>query len=379
METRPARALVAAGVAALTMFGTGAVPTLAGTGSTVRPDRPSTSASSSVASTHDVLAGKRHAHKHRHKHRMRKHKHRHRHHVPRPRTRGVMVPTSGRYAGAVDTADRTAVDSAYRSSFASGLAVPTGFTGDESRCQAGTSSAESRAATLRAVNFVRSLAGLAPVTFSTELNNRSQLSALMMSANRALSHSPPSSWKCYTSAGAANAGRSNLALAYPELTSAGLVRLYTTDPGSSNAAAGHRRWLLNPFATVMGTGSTRTANAMSVIGPSSSSRPNPTWVGWPSAGYFPNTLEPGGRWSLSSGSRGASFGNATVRVYRDGKPISAAKNRVESGYGQPTLVWQIPPSEARSGTYRVQVSGIKLGSSTYATSYDVRMFAPGGG
>lgn len=286
--------------------------------------------------------------------------------------------TTPRWSGSVDVNNRAGVNTAYQTGYAPGLRTPTGWAGNESRCLAGTQAPGSRTATLRAINFARSLAGLAPVSFSTDLNSRSQQSALMMSANKALSHTPPTSWKCYTAMGGANAGKSNLALSYPSLTSAGLVSLYLEDAGATNRAAGHRRWLLNPFSTTMGSGSTNTANAITVIGPTSTSKPNPVAVSWPTAGYFPNTLEPSGRWSLSLGDRALSFRWATVRVWRDGKLISPVKNPVENGYAQPTLVWQLPPSLARSGTFKVEVSNIRATatSTRYTRTYVVRMFTP---
>lgn len=292
--------------------------------------------------------------------------------------RTVQVRTTARWSGSVDTLDKATVEAAYQRSFASGLSLPTGWTGNNAQCAAGSTTAASRAATLRALNFTRSLAGLAPVTFNSVLNLRSQRTALLMSANRALSHAPPRSWRCWTSAGAANAGRSNLLLAYPSLNSAGIVSQYLDDLGSTNRAAGHRRWLMNPFATQLGTGSTTTANAITVIGPTSSSRPNPTWVSWPTPGYFPNTLEPAGRWSLSAGSSAISFRYATVRVYRDGTLLHTAKNAVVDGYAQPTLVWQVPTSVAKTGAFRVVVSGVRRAGTTkrYTRAFSVRMFTP---
>ena len=232
-------------------------------------------------------------------HRHKKHHHKHRRHHSTPSGTHVAAarstpapPAAGPVRSPSDS--RAAVNAAYWRSYAPGLNVPTGYSGDESRCIAGGVSGASLTATRNAINFVRSLGGLAPVSFNSALNARSQQTALMMSANRTLSHSPSRSWRCYTSTGAANAGRSNLALAYPKITSAGVVGLYMQDPGGSNYGVGHRRWLLNPFATSMGSGSTNVANAITVIGPSSSARPNPTFVSWPTAGYFPNTIEPSG-------------------------------------------------------------------------------------
>ncbi len=231
---------------------------------------------------------------------------------------------------------------------------------------------------MRAINYVRSLNGLYPVSLNATLNARSQYTALMMSANKTLSHYPGTSWRCYTGTGAANAARSNLALGYPSITSAGVVGMYMKESGSSNYAVGHRRWLLNPFTTQMGTGATETANAITVMGPTSYYRPNPAWVSWPSMGYFPNTLEPNGRWSLSSGNRSVSFARAQVRVYRNGVPIYAAKNPVHNGYAMPTIVWQVPASIAKSGSFRVVVSGIRRAGKrkSFSRSYGVAMFTP---
>ncbi len=55
------------------------------------------------------------------------------------------------------------------------------------------------------------------------------------------------------------------------------------------------------------------------------------------------------------------------------------KNPVASGYAQPTLVWQVPTDVARSGSFKVVVSGIRKSGTTqrYAHSYSVNMFTPG--
>jgi uncharacterized protein YkwD len=285
---------------------------------------------------------------------------------------------TARWAGAVNTHSASAVNAAYWSRYANVQTLSTGWTGSVSGCSAGLSSASSNAATLSALNYVRSLAGLAPVTLSPSLNASAQAAALMMSANGALSHNPSSNWKCYTRAGAVAASRSNLALAYPSIASGQIVDLYMDDPGAGNGGVGHRRWVLNPFTTQVGTGSTDTANALTVIGPTSSARPNPRWVGWPTAGYFPNAIEPDGRWSLSSGRRNLSFAKARVRVYQGTHRIPVRKYRVENGYAMPTLVWQMPAGFSKTGAYRVVVKNIKKRGShkRLHTSYVVRLFTP---
>ena len=49
------------------------------------------------------------------------------------------------------------------------------------------------------LNYYRAMAGVpATVTFSDTYNAMDQQAALMMSANGQLSHSPPTTWTCYT-------------------------------------------------------------------------------------------------------------------------------------------------------------------------------------
>jgi uncharacterized protein YkwD len=286
---------------------------------------------------------------------------------------------TARWSGAVDTRSMSAVNSAYWSQYAARQSLPTGWLGGSLLgCLPGMSSLSSNAATLSALNYVRSLAGLAPVRLSSTLNASAQRAALMMSANGALSHDPTTRWKCYSSAGDAAAHRSNLLLAYPSITSGQIIDLYMDDPGSGNVAVGHRRWLLNPFTTTVGTGSTNTANALTVVGPTDGSRPNPKYVGWPTAGYFPNALEPNGRWSLSAGRKSTSFARAKVRVYRNGVSIPVRKYTVHNGYAQPTLVWQMPSSFSKTSAYTVVVKNIRKKGTTkrFKYSYTVRLFTP---
>jgi uncharacterized protein YkwD len=286
--------------------------------------------------------------------------------------------TTARWSGSIDTRSLSAVNAAYWSQYAAKQSIDIGWLfGSLTGCNAGISSSSSTA-TLSAMNYVRALAGLAPVSLNSTLSARAQAAALMMSANGALSHNPPSSWKCYSSAGAAAASRSNLALSYPSIKAGQIVDLYMDDPGSTNHAVGHRRWMLNPFVTQVGTGSTDTANALTVIGPSSSSRPNPRWVGWPTAGYFPNAMEPGGRWSLSAGKRNISFAKARVRVYSNGTRLAVHKYPVENGYAQPTVVWQMPAGISKTSAYKVVIKNIRRKGSSKRLKcvYTVRLFTP---
>lgn len=293
--------------------------------------------------------------------------------------RAAGTTTSARWAGAVDTNSKAAVNAAYWSQYASKLTLPIGWLGGSLlACLPGLTSALSTNATLTSLNYVRSLAGLAPVTFSAALNAAAQQAALMMDANNTLDHYPGTNWRCWTRAGATAASRSDLALAYPSLQSGEIVSMYMNDDGSDNVAVGHRRWILNPFSTVMGSGSTDKANALTVVGPTSASRPNPRYVSWPTPGWFPNAMEPHGRWSLSSGLNSVSFARAQITVYDGTHRLRIRKYAVENGYAQPTLVWQMPASFSRTHSYKVVVTGIRRAGIRRSLShtYTVRLFTP---
>jgi uncharacterized protein YkwD len=298
--------------------------------------------------------------------------------APGGAVRAFAPVADSRYRGSIDTRSQAAVNSAYWSTFASAVDLPTDWTGSVAACQPGATSSASEGATLSSLNFVRRLAGLAPVRFSGTLNSHAQAAALMMSANDALDHSPPSSWRCYSTTGARAAARSNLALAHPDITSGEIVEMYMDDIGASNYGVGHRRWVLNPFATTMGSGSTGTANALQVIGPTRPGRPNPAYVPWPTGGWFPDSLEPQGRWSLSAGNARTDFRRARIHVSHAGQSLAVHKYPLENGYGRPTVVWQMPSGFAKSGSYQVVVKNIRhRGSSKRFTArYTVRFFTP---
>jgi uncharacterized protein YkwD len=287
--------------------------------------------------------------------------------------------TTARWSHAVDTSNLAAVDNAYRTAYAPKLTQLIDWIGGSVLgCLPGLSSLLTNNSTLSSLNFVRSMAGLAQVVFSPSLNIAAQRAALMMAANNTLSHDPPSNWKCWTKSGATSASRSDLILAYPSLTAGQVISLYMSDPGTTNYAAGHRRWILYPFTTVMGNGSTNVSNALTVIGPSNANRPNPRWVGWPTAGYFPNPIEPDGRWSLSSGLSNVSFAHAKVSVFKGYLPVHIRQYGIHVGYGQPTVVWQMPSGFDKSASYRVVVTGVKQAgvARPLRAAYVVRLFTP---
>jgi len=275
----------------------------------------------------------------------------------------------------IDTSDKESVLAAWRKLVQPGLDVETDWTGDTSGCRPGDPSPAATRTILDNVNFVRGLAGLSTVTFSKTLSAKAQAAALIMSANKTLTHSVPRTFKCYSSSGAFAASKSNLYLDWTDMPADFVVPGYMTDPGPSNILAGHRRWILSPPATVFGSGLTSTAQALWVVGPTSNKNPNPRWVPWPTSGWFPSDFQPDGLWSLSSGSKHASFARAHVKVTRDGKALNVHMYRfVDRGYGLPAITWHVA-NATTPGTYTVKVTGIR-GAASSAYTYHVRIFDP---
>ncbi|WP_338845613.1 DUF4214 domain-containing protein [Massilia sp. W12] len=287
----------------------------------------------------------------------------------------------------IDTQEREAVRLFYRTVYASSDHVASGWNGDTGACAAGNVSAEYQAATLRRINWFRAMAGApANVQWDAAYSAQAQQAALLMSANGALSHSPPANWKCHNSSGAQAAGKSNLSLgnAGPAAISA-----YISDNGGNNTAVGHRRWILLPQTRFMGTGDVSgagvtAANALWVMdGNAFSSRPavRDDFVAWPAKGYAPyQTVYP--RWSFSYPK--ADFSKASVSMTENGKSIAVRQEALANGYGENTLVW-LPGAysdgmrwakPAADTVYQVTLSNVLVGGQARSFSYSVTVFDP---
>ena len=281
----------------------------------------------------------------------------------------------------IDTSNRNAV---VRSITTSTLRQRPGCLVDWKRSfvHGGATSAAYREAT-SPVNYYRAMAGLpGTVVLDGALDSAYQESALMMSANGALNHYPPSTWFCYTSAGAAAAANSNITLfdAGPEANV-----LYVDDAGMGNDAVGPRRWVLSPLQTTA-TGSVIsfgiTASNVKVVGTGAwGSRPaTPEFVSWPPPGFVPYQILPSGseRWSMSIS--GADFSAATVSVTKAGVAVPISLLPIDPNYGDHTLVWRVsgisygaPPNDE---SYDVSVSNVRIGTVTRMFMYTVTVIDP---
>jgi hypothetical protein len=290
----------------------------------------------------------------------------------------------------VDSSNRTDALSFYNTIYSAseGYAGNISWTGNVTAGAAGTTSAVFKDDVRRRINFYRALTGLpADIVFNDTKSAKCQEMALMISANKALSHSPPSSWTYYTANGAEAAANSNLHYAWGSgaSTSVGPTAVdgYMTDDGSNNTIVGHRRWLLYSLSQEMGTGDVpatgtyASGNAIWVIGNFKASAPK-AFIAWPNKGFVSQDLVPA-RWSLSY--PGAGFGSAVVTMTQNGSSVPVTIiSRTDNGYGDNTIVWE-PSGLLVSGqqdvSFNVTVSGIGGTGVPASYSYSVTAFNPG--
>lgn len=233
----------------------------------------------------------------------------------------------------------------------------TSWNEGSSMCEGGSMPRAAIDDTLRRITGFRAMVGLGPVLDIPEQAAQQQSCAVMMYRNGSLSHSPPESWRCYTAAGAAGAGSSNLALGTSN--SADTIDLYVDDRGVDSL--GHRRWVLNGPLGRVGIGFAGNAGCLSVFDTSAST--TRTWIAWPPPGPAPRETT-SAWWSFQS-VRG-SVASAEVRMVRvrDGVDVTGTVHRLTDGYGGSSVAWS--PTERTLGErYRVTVTSGALGEITY--------------
>lgn len=281
----------------------------------------------------------------------------------------------------LDTANREAVRSSYSSAIKATANPVIGWTGQIASCTPGATAQDYKDAALARINWFRAMAGVpANVSFSSNLNANSQSSALIMSANRALSHYPPSTWACYSSTGAQAASKSNICYIYG-FNDTGCVSGYMRDDGASNYAVGHRRWILYPPTTVMGTGDIAQngiypyTNSLWVLPSTYLPRPatRDTFVAWPPRGFVPyQTIFK--RWSFSY--PGATFGQTAIAVTRDGQPLTVTLEPQAQGYGENSIVWTVAsPGVGPGADVRFQVTISNVGTSSGLQTFQYEVIA----
>lgn len=256
-------------------------------------------------------------------------------------------------------------------------------------CSTGTLKASVRTEMLTRVNALRALHGLPAVTYSDADNAQVDESSLMQAANNTLSHTPPTSWLCYTATGSTGAGSSNLIGGWgsglPWSSEDDYLGLWLTEGGS--ASIGHRRWILDPFlgkiaygrvAQQLPSGSRSDAASMKVFS-FASAPPTPTglpaFVAYPYGNYPVRYFGTGDYLSFSvvanTGSRfansGVSFASATITVSNGSTNLAVTDvSNDNQGYGLPNSIqWRVTGLQANV-SYTVTISGV---SGAPQTSY----------
>lgn len=305
--------------------------------------------------------------------------------------RPMSVPADRTGGWSIDPSSRQVSRAFYNSVYLASEDITSGWNGSVASCDEGTTTGDFKNGVLVRVNYFRAMAGVpSDVTFDNIYSAKSQQAALMMSRNNTLSHSPSSSWECYSVDGDEAAGSSNLSLGnYGWDAVSGQMR----DNGSNNTLVGHRRWILYPQTQNMGTGdvppssSYSSANSLWVFD-SHYSDPRPatreTYVAWPPPGYVPYQVVPP-RWSFSY--PGADFSSATVSMSSGGSSVTVNQHPIANGYGDNTLAWVADgldanqwytrwPQPAADTTYTVTISGVVISGSPTNITYEVTVIDP---
>ncbi len=236
------------------------------------------------------------------------------------------------------------------------------------------------------------------MTYDSASDNLTAQAALMMVANNALNHQPPTTWKCYTSDGASGAGSSNLAMLWSSgstlsVDSTWAVEGFLIDSGVSNL--GHRRWVLDPFVSAVSFGRVDSngtlAGALKVIGSPTqdlSSYSNLNFVAYP-YGDYPAKLYSGSQYFsfTAIADRSSEWANDKTAVNLDNATISvkdAAGNALTvsgkttdyNGYGVPNILqWQVS-NLSNNVQYTVTIGNVTVKNATRSYSYTFRITSP---
>ncbi|MCA2999927.1 MAG: hypothetical protein ING75_15155 [Rhodocyclaceae bacterium] len=259
--------------------------------------------------------------------------------------RDQVVALYKNYAAAATTLDRNAV---------------MNWTGALDGCNPGTTSFDYQNMMLRGLNFARSLVGNANATMQQQqFTDDAQAAALVQFANygsNGLSHSPGTSWKCYSTAAARGSQGSQLFVTSDRQRSD--LYSFLDDWGASNFDVGHRQILLDSelrFASVGAVGDENFRMYSNVVPGNWSSlavrghfspapKTEPSIVRWPSAGFFPVEYYPSSsRWSVGCVDCDATRATATATL--NGVTIPVTVNPPSNVGGDVfwnTVVFEIP-------------------------------------
>ena len=255
---------------------------------------------------------------------------------------------------------------------------------DVAACFAGRLTQGARNRALEAANQIRALHGLPPVRWNSSYSSQVQAAALIQAANDFLNHQPDRGAACYSEAGAAGSGTSNLSATYgtsftnPEEDPAADMIGWTNDANNVGlvAAAGHRRWVLNPFSRWFAYGQVEGFSAHKVFGYrrefAGAAAIEVDFVAFPYEVYPFHLVEGDPPWSFSViadkasfwNNRGDYFQDAAITVTRvaDDASLPVSDRYTDTrAYGLPNfLSWQVDGWEYDT-LYEVEIDNVDLG------------------
>jgi uncharacterized protein YkwD len=238
------------------------------------------------------------------------------------------------------------------------------WSGSVDTCMAGDISADGRENALRFFNLIRWLADLPAVVTEDSRNQQAQACALMMTANKMLSHDPPMSWKCYSDLGHQGASTSNIS-GGPGVSS---VLDYMVDTGNETTF-GHRRIILSNELGPIGLGSAGKGGSSCMQNIGGTGKAGKPWMAWPPPGAFPmqayadtyrRSLDDTG-WSIQATTKAPKLdlSAAQVTVTSGGQAKAVKVEQLTGTYGQATAIRIVLDGwKASAGsTYSVSVTG----------------------
>jgi uncharacterized protein YkwD len=117
------------------------------------------------------------------------------------------------------------------------------------QCSPGSVTENEKKKVMARLNYIRSLHNLPPVVYEYGDDVLTAECSLIIAANQQLSHTPPSSWECYSNDAYEGCNKSNIFIRWgtgsSSFESEGVVDAFMTDEGVPSL--GHRRWFIDPW------------------------------------------------------------------------------------------------------------------------------------
>ena len=129
------------------------------------------------------------------------------------------------------------------------------------KCTSGIPSDSEKLKVLNRINYLRAIHKLKPVQYNDAYDEMTGECALVIAANKQLSHTPEKSWKCWSQVAYDGCYSSNISLAtatnydLSETDSAEIVDGFMTEENEvPPTTLGHRRWLIDPWLATIAFG-----------------------------------------------------------------------------------------------------------------------------